>query len=326
MKKLIRRIIKLISIWWVYMNDFIYYAKYSLDGCCSIYKNEYLKAQMMLFLHALEKGMSFVNKKQNWGEQKAFVLCNKIREYAKNADVDEYMILAISVLNQYKKDPSASKNKKLINEINSILNKYERYLMPEKEVGVRQIEEPPVFNQVQIEEFFTSRFSVRDFSTIPITEEEIASAMKIANVTPTACNRQTSKVYAFRNKKIKEKILACQAGGQGWCENADTLFLITGNISFFGGVRERQQVYIDGGLFAMNFVWGLHLNHIGSCFKMYIRDSSMQKRLYKLLNLPANEVPIVLILAGHYKQLPILGPVSHRFNHPCIFEDKNGKQ
>ena len=74
----------------------------------------------------------------------------------------------------------------------------------------------------------------------------------------------------------------------------------------------------------MNFVWGLHLNHIASCFKMFVRDISMQKKLNKLLDLPKNEVPIVVILAGHYKQEPVLGPYSHRFNHQCIYID--GKQ
>ena len=324
MKRLFQQIKRIASFWYVFMHDSIYYAKYSLNGYSLNCKNDCMKAQMMLLLHALEKGMSFAYKKQDWGEKKAFALCKTIREYAKNNDIDEYMILAISVLQKYSMDSSASKKQNLIADINALVKTYSQYLFPQESVGIRKIQEPPAFDKKQIEDFFSTRFSVRDFSNEPITKEEITSAMKIANLTPTACNRQTSKVYAIRNKDILKEVINHQAGGQGWCENADTLFLITGNQSFFGGIWEREQIFIDGGLFAMNFVWGLHLNHIASCFKMFVRDISMQKKLNKLLDLPKNEVPIVVILAGHYKQEPVLGPYSHRFNHQCIYID--GKQ
>lgn len=184
---------------------------------------------------------------------------------------------------------------------------------------------PPHFDRGQIEEFFASRHSVRDFSDEEVTDGEIAEAMRIARMTPTACNRQTSKVYAFRDKGIRDRIIDLQLGDQGWCGNASVLFLITGNQSFFGGAAEREQVYIDGGLFAMNFVWGLHLARVASCFKMFVRNPSLQRKLYRVLDIPGNEVPIVLVLAGHYKREPLLRPASYRFDRPCVDYDAEHK-
>lgn len=166
---------------------------------------------------------------------------------------------------------------------------------------------------------------MRDFSDEEVTDEEISEAMRIARMTPTACNRQTSKVYVFREKGVRDRIIDLQLGDQGWCGNASVLFLITGNLSFFSGVAEREQVYIDGGLFAMNFVWGLHLVRVASCFKMFVRDHALQRKLYGFLDIPKNEVPIVLVLAGHHRQEPSLRPASYRFSRPCVDYDAEQK-
>ena len=187
--------------------------------------------------------------------------------------------------------------------------------------GVKQIYKPRPFDKDEILRFFQTRSSVRDFSNIPISQEEIATAIEFAELTPSACNRQSSIVYAIRNKEKINAFLDLQLGGQGWCENADTLFLITGNMSYFGGQYERHQVYIDGGMYAINFVMGLHLAGIATCFKMFVREPDLQQRVQILCNIPFNEVPIVCVLAGHYKNEPVNDPVSFRINRKVKFVD-----
>lgn len=70
---------------------------------------------------------------------------------------------------------------------------------------------------------------------------------------------------------------------------------------------------IDGGLYAMNFVMGLHLNHIASCFKMFIRTPRREKEFKKIAKIPQCEMPVVLILGGHYKSGIVTSPKSERF-------------
>lgn len=83
-------------------------------------------------------------------------------------------------------------------------------------------------------------------------------------------------------------------------------------MNVISGGYEHLQGLIDGGLYAMNFVHGLHLNHVATCFKMFIREPKIEKEFKQITDIPDNEIPIVLILAGHYKKTPVLSPKSVR--------------
>lgn len=235
---------------------------------------------------------------------------------------NELIILALNVLDKYSKDPFASSDKKIMSAIMQLTNTH-KDLLGVIDAGTKQVSPPPSFDEDSIRKFFNSRISVRTFSNSPITKEEIENALNFASYTPTACNRQTSKVYAFRDRGKIQEILDLQLGDQGWCNNADTLFVITGISTYFGGVYERHQVYIDGGLFAMNFVYGLHLQHIASCFKMYVRTPKILNEFRRACNIPQNEIPIVLVLAGHYSNIESESPVSHRFSVSCSLDGVN---
>lgn len=275
------------------------------------YMKSRLECQTLLTAHALEKGMSFVSKRNNWGEVKASLLCKLLNEhFAKDEEPNEAFILSLNVLGKYRNDECASKDIDLLKRMDTVLNSYVHFIR-EDMTGVKTIEKPSAFDEEEICRFFKSRSSVRDFSHEPVTEEQIRKALEFAALTPTACNRQSSRVYAFRNKDTQRKILDLQLGDQGWCGNADTIFIITGVETYFGWY-ERSEVFIDGGLFAMNFVYGLHLQQIATCYKMFVRSPKIMKKFKSLCNIPDNETPIVLILAGHYLEKPSISPKSHR--------------
>lgn len=281
-----------------------------------------IERQMLLLSHTLEKGMSFKTKKANWGGVKCKSLCKLTERYiALGGDITNQFILTLNVLNSYTQDEYACKEVDLLSQVKALTSKYSDLINPEL-TGLKIVTEPSAFDEDEIKAFFNSRNSVRYFSDQPITKEEIQRASQFASCTPTACNRQTSKVYAFRDRTSIQRILDNQLGDQGWCKNADTLFVITGNQTYFGDGYERNQVYIDGGLFAMNFDYGLHLQHIGSCFKMFVRDHTREKEFRKLCGIPGNEIPIVLILAGHYQKESIRSPKSHRFEVPTYIDGK----
>lgn len=62
----------------------------------------------------------------------------------------------------------------------------------------------------------------------------------------------------------------------------------------------------------MNLVHGLHLNHVATCFKMFVREPKIEKEFKQIADIPDCEIPIVLVLAGHYKDTPVLSPKSVR--------------
>ena len=113
--------------------------------------------------------------------------------------------------------------------------------------------------------------------------------------------------------QIINDVLENQLGNQGQANNADKLIVITSDLNFFGGVFERNQAFIDGGLFAMQFVMGLHCQKIATCCKMYIRTPKIDRDFYKITSINKKEVPIMLILIGHYSETIVKAPYSYRF-------------
>lgn len=316
-KRLIKLAYKLLTF-----KEFLYdgyeYISYNIDGFKTTDK-ERIGSRILLVAHSLEKGMCFEKKKQNWGHAKSLGLIKLMRQYSK-WDKDDIFKLGLNVLFKYSKDSYASKNHELIEEIEFLCKENKQYILP-NEYGTKEIKEPSMFDEYSLMKFFKSRSSVRFYSDAPITDKEIESALEVSNQTPSACNRQTCKIYAIRNKEKMRSILNNQLGDQGWANGAAALFVVTSNISRFGGTYEHVQAYIDGGMYAMNFVWGLHMHHIASCFKMFVNQHKVKKSFKKMCCIPNNETPIVLILAGHYRNKPIYGPVSHRFDSKAVMVD-----
>ncbi len=224
-------------------------------------------------------------------------------------------------MNKYRQDKNSCKDTSLTNQIDALLTQHAELITIDY-AGLKQCSEPKDFDLDSVEYFFQSRNSVRVYSDEPITDEEITRACSFATCTPTACNRQSSSVYAFTDKDMIEKILDNQLGDQGWCRNATALFVVTGKLTFFEGIYERQQVYVDGGLFAMNFVYGLHLQHIATCYKMFVREPKRENQFKTICGIPDNETPVVLILAGHYTDTPVECPKSHRFAVPLYINKR----
>ena len=269
-----------------------------------------ISAKVLLGIHQLEKGMSFTQFSREFGEKKALRLVDLLKKYNETGKKDFIFTLAINVLSEYLAVPNSTKNEKARNMISSFIEE-NKALVGKIETGTKIVSEPHSFDESSIVDFFLSRNSVREFSDKPITDDEIKKVMDFASCTPSACNRQASRVHVYRDKQMMEKLIENQLGNQNWCKNAMAIFVITSDLNYFS-MDEQLQYLVDGGLYAMNFDWGLHLYHIASCFKMYIRLPEIDKEFHKISGIPQNEVPVVLILAGHYKEDSIKSPKSVR--------------
>lgn len=301
-----RRLIKKL-----YLSDFKYAIK-EYRGSCSECKDK-SDADIMLLMHALEKGMSFPKKKEEYGKLKALELIELLKRHESQYGIDSQFTSATNILQEYLQDEHSVHDYSVRNTILSFLDQH-KTLLSAGIGGVKPVVAPSfsiTYNQLM--DFTTQRFSVRSFSTKPISAEEIQRAISYAETSPSACNRQASRVYVLKNKAKIQSVLDCQLGDQGWCTNADTLFITTIVSTYFGNQFERQQPFIDGGIFAMNLVLGLHVQAIASCFKMYVRSPQNDIEVRKIVSIPENEIPIVLIFAGHYPEESCYSPMSRRY-------------
>lgn len=293
-------------------DNFNYDCKCYFENCLDGQNGkDQILAKVLLNIHQLEKGLSITDSARIFGEAKALNIVKSLKSFKKKYGTHLIVSLATNVLKDYLSNPYSTKNENARSAISNFIDANKECL-GEYKTGTKNVSEPIQFKEDRIKDFFFSRNSVREFSVDPITDDEIKKVMKFASCTPTACNRQTSRVHVYRDKETMAKLIENQLGNQNWCDNATAIFVITTNVSYFNSSYEHVQAFVDGGLYAMNFDWGLHLYHIASCYKMYVRLPEIDREFHKLSGIPDNEFPIVLILAGHYKKEPIVSPKSVR--------------
>lgn len=307
-RKLFRKFVNQSACKDIFLYDYKCYFENCLDGQKG---KDQIIAQVLLNIHQLEKGLSFTGSARVFGEAKAVNIVNGLQKFKKKYGTHLIVSLATNVLKEYLLNPNSTKNEHARSIISDFIEANKDCIGLYK-AGTKNVSEPRAFSIDDINDFFFSRSSVREYSDEPITDDEIYKVMKFASCTPTACNRQTSRVHVYRDKEKMAKLIKNQLGDQNWCDNATAIFVITTNVSYFNSSYEHVQAFIDGGLYAMNFDWGLHLYHIASCYKMYVRLPEIDREFHELSGIPANEFPIVLILAGHYRKEHIVSPKSVR--------------
>ncbi|NKB56014.1 MAG: hypothetical protein GKS00_06735 [Alphaproteobacteria bacterium] len=149
------------------------------------------------------------------------------------------------------------------------------------------------------ETFFDTRHSVRQFTDLAVDRQLIEESLKRAQRTPSVCNRQCARVHVLTDSKAKAKALSFQNGNRGFGSQASVIFIVTADLSVFTDAGERFQGWIDGGMYAMSLVYALHSLGLGSCTLNWSVAPGIDRRMRSALNIPENELVIMMIAAGH---------------------------
>lgn len=148
--------------------------------------------------------------------------------------------------------------------------------------------------------FFNTRRSVRDFDPeVGLAEDLIRDIVETTQSTPSVCNRQTARVYYFARGAKMNQILGVQTGNKGFGHTAAGLFVVTSDARLFSGSGERNQRWIDGGLFAMTLVWALHARGVASCMLNWSKGNGDSRTLRGIAGIPEYEDVVVLIAVGY---------------------------
>ena len=144
-----------------------------------------------------------------------------------------------------------------------------------------------------------SRYSIRHFSGQPVDPKLIRDAIDIARKTPSVCNRQSWTMYWIRNPELKGKVAELQGGSRGFGESVDTMLIVATDLRSFFAINERNQAYVDGGLFSMSLMYALHYQGLGACPLNWSADVRKDRRLKKMADIPDWMNIIMLIGVGH---------------------------
>lgn len=258
-----------------------------------------LAGRIRLIVHALEKGLSVADGSREFGKEKALELMQCLEAYRTTAMPDQQaLLLAESVLSAYR---SYRQSK---GEDVSFLPEYIA-VIPAGAMDY-QMQALPDFSEIA-----RARHSVRCFGTATVTAEQLKEAVALAQTAPSACNRQSSRVYACVSPDKIKRIMAVHGGTRGFVNTAAVLAL-TGDLRLYTSEYERHTVYVDGGIFLMNLLYSLQSVGLAACPIIWGSEPDNDGVLYELLSIPREEQIVSLLMVGAMPENVVRIPVSSK--------------
>lgn len=259
-----------------------------------------LAAKIIIQYHIIEKGLTMPQPRLGFGKDIIISLCNSCLDYIKLYNTEnEQLIAGLQVILEYENFhiiQNYTLDESVVDNISKV-KKIVPYLSASFQKAITKNE---YFknSHSSFQSFSNSRASVRNYLDEDIPVERILKALELARNTPSACNRQGCRTYLLTSKENINDILVIQGGNRGFGHLANKLILICGEIGVFGEVSERNQVYIDGGMYAMNLLYSLHYFEIGACILNCSLSPEKDIILRKLCRIHESEVLIAMIVCG----------------------------
>lgn len=91
---------------------------------------------------------------------------------------------------------------------------------------------------MNLEQLFLKRQSTREYSDVPVTDEELERICRLATLAPSAINGQPYRLYAVNGEKAKEFTKHIQPYGRNGWADACTAYIV---------IEEREPITIKRG-------------------------------------------------------------------------------
>lgn len=286
---------------------------------------EKIEASIILDYHSIEKGLLFIDMKPRFAEYRIKNLHLNLKKDIIKSSINLSQIkVAYQIMCEY-----YELHQKISFDISDYfsLRQYEFYKNSLEQSyspvfkGATEYRKEDFYtnNDACFETFSQSRKSIRNFTGEKIDVSLIEKAVKLALNAPSVCNRQSSKVYLLEDKLLIEEVLSIQGGMSGYTKNIRQLLILTTDRSYFYTVGERNQMFIDGGLFLMNLLYSLHFYKIANCPANWGKTVKEEKMLEKHIKIPESEKIICMITIGIAEEI-FRVPLSRRRDVTEIFE------
>jgi nitroreductase len=143
-----------------------------------------------------------------------------------------------------------------------------------------------------------SRHSIRAFSSRRApTREELEAIVGLAMRAPSVSNTQSWRVRAYAVAADIEAILTRQQGNVG-SSPIPLLLLLSVDIRGFTGPEERNQMWIDGGIFLQQLLLSVQAHGWSSCPLNFSSTNSQARGVRKLAGIAEYEEIICFVALG----------------------------
>jgi len=271
------------------------------------------RAEIHILAHMLEYGMSLSDPRLGFGMDKVRLLAAETGRYLAEHGNDATTEMAISVLEAYAQFNADRGGESAEAAALAAALRRSNPEVSEVPAGSEPVTAAAIRQQATMDfvAFMEARHSVRQYDRRPVDMRSVHRAVRAAQQSPSSCNRQTCKVYCFTERDSIAKVLAHHNGNRGFGDQLGGVFVVAVDLSHWNTVGERNQGWVDGGMFAMTLALGLHAEGLGACMLNWSADRVQDKGLRACVGIPDNEIVITLIGFGHMRD-DFRVPVSRR--------------
>jgi len=281
-----------------YLYDYLRFSKYSIQNTFPDDEIQ-LQSKIISLYHVVEKGLIMPKTRLGYGKDRITLLIKLLKIYKSKFNsissihYNSALKVLISYVNLHKK------SKVDTTYIQDFLNKN---LSKNSITGGFYDLDLDVFNKKSKGNFFDLcqiRNSIRNFSDKEVSLEDIKAAIKIAQLSPSTCNRQSSRVYLIEDKSKIKKVLELQSGSRGFADKIDKLLMVSYDIKSYQGSGDRNTGYIDSSLFAMTLIYALTFKGIGTISLNWSKSKELDLKLRSIVNITKSHNVIFFIGLGY---------------------------
>lgn len=302
MKKSIIKIVKNIlkPYWSIYQLMYMFYydgyryIRYS--GVFSKKSSPSLRALVTKRYHMIEKGLALPEPRPGFGKENVELLCKLTHELQKKKPNSNEILLTIDALESYR-DFNLNNNILPDKHVIEIIDRIRESGVSRSGNAVRECGGGDSHQQYSLDLLMTRR-SVRDFLVEEIVPDFILeNAVRAAQQAPAVCNRQAGRIHLIKNTEMKKNALSFQNGNRGFGETASVIAIVTVDQAEMLEPTERYQHWIDGGMFAQNFLLAIHAQGYGACPLNWSAKVGADRAIRKKLGFIKKTESIIMLIA-----------------------------
>lgn len=265
----------------------------------------------MMAYHGLEKSLSYKKRNPKSGWSNAERVFYRLKVANNMEEIGFHDKAAKQVLQKFLMLPANRdlvRSKKMLKEISSMdfdaTETHGTIKFPKVNFEKGKLDNP--------EEFFYSRYSLREYSGVKVDDAIIKRAIELAMKTPSVCNRHAWHIYNSDNREIVQTALSFQNGNRPFGDKIQNLLVVTTDLKAFFAGAEHYQHWIEGGLISMSIMYALHSLGVASCPLNWSQTPKNDKKIRKALNIKSNHTIIMMIAMGYPNEENIVCSSSRR--------------
>lgn len=297
---MIKKVVKVFQFLVEYAHDLFRFFRFSHHSPFGPLKLR-LFYQIVITAHTLEKGLSLKSPRPLFGKEKIASLLALIDKYPSGVNLFPIQMAVGAMLQYVAFNRSLGLGDAYVDMVESRANNIKGKFKCEARGGTKSIVgiyEKIADSQFTYSQFLESRFSCRAFDSRLLSSEEVDRLLKIARNAPSQCNRQSVRVHFYQKPEKVQELLTYQGGSKGFAEAISNLFVVTFQITGWGGPGQRNQGYVDAGLFSMSLMLGCHALGLASCPLNLAVSNRTEALIRRCGNIPQYESLVMMVAVG----------------------------